>query len=345
MFRALKDKKRFIRNLIVTFIIFLFIFLLYQFEAFRDIIFIVLVSGIFAYILKPLYRFLCERTKINKNFLAMAIVLSVIFLILFFLTVLIPSMFKEGESFDGLINGIEFFINDLIMKMKFMELGIFDVIEAQVTEKLNILLVSFATSIINNLISFSENILAFAVIPVLAYYFLAYGDLLSNKFLYCCPMEKRSLLKNLGRDVDKVLGKYILGQLLLSLLVGVMTFIGMLILGIKFPLLLAFLNALLNIIPYFGAVLGAIPAIVVALVEGPNKILWVILTFLIIQQIEGNLIAPKITAESIDMHPILIIILLLIGEQIGGLLGMVFIVPIAVVIKVLFDDWDYYMFL
>ncbi len=84
-------------------------------------------------------------------------------------------------------------------------------------------------------------------------------------------MEKRALLKNLGRDVDKVLGKYILGQLLLSLLVGVMTFIGMLILGIKFPLLLAFLNALLNIIPYFGAVLGAIPAIVVALVEGPNK--------------------------------------------------------------------------
>ena len=160
MFRALKDKKRFIRNLILTFIIFLFIFLLYQFEAFRDIIFIVLVSGIFAYILKPLYRFLCERTKINKNFLAMSIVLSVIFLILFFLTVLIPSMFKEGESFDGLINGIEFFINDLIMKMKFMELGIFDVIEAQVTEKLNILLVSFATSIINNLISFSENILA-----------------------------------------------------------------------------------------------------------------------------------------------------------------------------------------
>ena len=335
MFRALKDKKRFIRNLIVTFIIFLFIFLLYQFEAFRDIIFIVLVSGIFAYILKPLYRFLCEKTKLNKNFLAMAIILSVIFLILFFLTVLIPSMFKEGESFDGLITGIEAFINDLI----------FDVVEAQVTEKLNILLVSFATSIINNLISFSENILAFAVIPVLAYYFLAYGDLLSNKFLYCCPMEKRGLLKNLGRDVDKVLGKYILGQLLLSLVVGVMTFIGMLILGIKFPLLLAFLNALLNIIPYFGAVLGAIPAIVVALVEGPNKILWVILTFLIIQQIEGNLIAPKITAESIDMHPILIIILLLIGEQIGGLLGMVFIVPIAVVIKVLFDDWDYYMFL
>ena len=68
MFRVLKDKKRFIKKLILIFIIILFIFLLYQFEAFRDIIFIVLVSGIFAYILKPLYRFLCERTKINKKY-------------------------------------------------------------------------------------------------------------------------------------------------------------------------------------------------------------------------------------------------------------------------------------
>ena len=80
------------------------------------------------------------------------------------------------------------------------------------------------------------------------------------------------------------------------------------------------------------------------MVDGPSKILWVIITFIIIQQIEGNLVAPKITAESINMHPILIILLLLIGEQIGGLIGMIFIVPIAVIIKVLYEDLDYYLF-
>lgn len=345
MFEALKNKKNLTRNIVIIFAAALIIFLLYKFEAFRDIVLIIIASGVFAYILKPLYRFLCEKTKLNKSFLAMVVVVGIILLILFFLMVLIPSMFKEGESFDGLINNIEIFINDLVIKMKFMDLGVFDVIEAQATEKLNILMANFANNIINNLIGLSENILAFAVIPVLAYYFLAYGDLVSNKLLYFFPMNKRALLKNLGRNVDKVLGKYILGQLILSLLVGIMTFIGMLILGLKFPLLLAFLNALLNIVPYFGAVLGAIPAIIVAIVQGPSKILWVILTFLIIQQIEGNLIAPKITAESIDMHPIIIIILLLIGEKIGGLIGMVFIIPIAVIIKVLYEDWDYYMFL
>ena len=344
MIRALKNKKVLIKTLILSLVI-LFIAFLLSFEAFRDIIFIVIVSCIFSYILKPLYVLLKERININKRFLAMIIILSVIFVILFFLVVLIPSIFKEGKNFEGLINSTENFINELSRKIKLVDIGVFQVIEGQFTERLNIFLGNFTSSLINNLVDFSENILAIAVIPVLSYYFLAYGDLLSEKFLYLFPIEKRTLLGALGKDVDRILGKYILGQLILSLVVGVMTFFAMVILKVKFPLLLALFNALLNIIPYFGAVLGGIPAIIVALASGSKKIFLVLISFFIIQQIEGNLIAPKITAESIDMHPIFVIILLLIGEKIGGLLGMIFIVPIAVIIKVLIEDFDNYMFL
>lgn len=345
MLQSFKINKNIKKNIIISFICLGVFYILYRFEALRDIVFIIIASGVFAYILKPFYKFLCIKTKVNKKLLAMLIVVGVILLVLFFFIVLIPSMFKEGKSFESLVNNIGGFINYLVYKFKYIDLEIFSVVENQIIEKLNLIVLSLANSTINGFIGFSENILAFAVIPVLAYYFLAYGDLVSNKFLYFCPMDKRELLRNLGKDVDKVLGKYILGQLSLSLVVGIMTFIGMLILELKFPLLLAVLNALLNIVPYFGAILGAIPAILVAVIEGPTKILWVILTFIIIQQIEGNLVAPKITAESIDMHPILIIVLLLIGEKVGDLIGMVFIVPIAVVIKVIYEDLDYYMFI
>ncbi|WP_300349784.1 AI-2E family transporter [Clostridium sp.] len=345
MLESFKINKNIKKNIIVSFICLVVFYILYRFEALRDIVFIIIASGVFAYILKPFYKFLCIKTKINKKLLAMLIVVVVILLVLFFFIVLIPSMFKEGKSFESLVNNIGGFINYLVYKFKYIDLEVFSVVENQIIEKLNIIVLSLANSIINGFIGFSENILAFAVIPVLAYYFLAYGDLVTNKFLYFCPMDKRELLRCLGKDVDKVLGKYILGQLSLSLVVGIMTFMGMLILELKFPLLLAVLNAILNIVPYFGAILGAIPAILVAVIEGPTKILWVILTFIIIQQIEGNLVAPKITAESIDMHPILIIVLLLIGEKVGGLIGMVFIVPIAVVIKVIYEDLDYYMFI
>lgn len=345
MLESFKINKNIKKNIIVSFICLVVFYILYRFEALRDIVFIIIASGVFAYILKPFYKFLCIKTKINKKLLAMLIVVVVILLVLFFFIVLIPSMFKEGKSFESLVNNIGGFINYLVYKFKYIDLEVFSVVENQIIEKLNIIVLSLANSIINGFIGFSENILAFAVIPVLAYYFLAYGDLVTNKFLYFCPMDKRELLRCLGKDVDKLLGKYILGQLSLSLVVGIMTFMGMLILELKFPLLLAVLNAILNIVPYFGAILGAIPAILVAFIEGPTKILWVILTFIIIQQIEGNLVAPKITAESIDMHPILIIVLLLIGEKVGGLIGMVFIVPIAVVIKVIYEDLDYYMFI
>lgn len=345
MLESFKINKNIKKNIIVSFICLVVFYILYRFEALRDIVFIIIASGVFAYILKPFYKFLCIKTKINKKLLAMLIVVFVILLVLFFFIVLIPSMFKEGKGSESLVNNIGCFINYLVYKFKYIDLEVFSVVENQIIEKLNIIVLSLANSIINGFIGFSENILAFAVIPVLAYYFLAYGDLVTNKFLYFCPMEKRELLRCLGKDVDKVLGKYILGQLSLSLVVGIMTFMGMLILELKFPLLLAVLNAILNIVPYFGAILGAIPAILVAFIEGPTKILWVILTFIIIQQIEGNLVAPKITAESIDMHPILIIVLLLIGEKVGGLIGMVFIVPIAVVIKVIYEDLDYYMFI
>lgn len=344
MIKALKERKKIIKNIGLILLAVSVIYVIYKLEPLRDILFIIISSGIFAYILKPLYKFLCKRTKCNKKILAMLIVCGVIIFLIFFMFFLIPSMFKEVETFEFSINNIENFINELIVKFQFLDLEIFGVIESQITEKFNMMILSFASSAINTFISFTENILAFAVIPVLAYYFLAYGDLLTNKFLYFCPMNKRNLIRSLGADVDKVLGKYILSQLLLSLVVGIMTFIGMVLLDLKFPLLLASLNALLNIVPYFGAVLGAVPAILVAIAEGPSKILWVIITFIIIQQIEGNLVAPKITADSINMHPIVIIVLLLIGEQIGGLIGMIFIVPIAVVIKVLYEDLDYYLF-
>ena len=78
--------------------------------------------------------------------------------------------------------------------------------------------------------------------------------------------------------------------------------------------------------------------------ESPNKALWTAFVVFIIQQIEGNILSPKITGDSTNMHPIIIIILLLIGEKVGGFIGMIIIVPIAVIIKVIYEDINDYLF-
>ena len=87
-----------------------------------------------------------------------------------------------------------------------------------------------------------------------------------------------------------------------------------------------------------------VPAVFVALIDSPSKAIWAIIGMFILQQLEGNILSPKITGDSTNMHPIIIIILLLIGEMFGGLVGMILAVPIGVIIKVIYEDANYYLF-
>ncbi|MDZ7543428.1 AI-2E family transporter, partial [Clostridium perfringens] len=149
-------------------------------------------------------------------------------------------------------------------------------------------------------------------IPIVTYYFLVDGDLIYNKLLLILPTEKRIITKKLISHIDKVLARYIISQFLLSGIIGVLTFAVLMIIGVKFALILGIFNGVLNIIPYFGPIIGGVPAIFVALMESPNKALWTLIAVFIIQQIEGNILSPKITGDSTNMHPIIIIILLLV---------------------------------
>ncbi|MDB2111168.1 AI-2E family transporter, partial [Clostridium paraputrificum] len=130
----------------------------------------------------------------------------------------------------------------------------------------------------------------------------------------------------------------------LSLIVGVITFIALILIRVKFPLWLSILNGIFNIIPYFGPIFGAVPVVFIAFLESPTKALWAALAILIIQQVEGNILSPKITGNSTNMHPLVIIILLLIGESFCGFVGMILAVPIGVIIKVIYEDINYYIF-
>lgn len=158
------------------------------------------------------------------------------------------------------------------------------------------------------------------------------------------PVSQREIIKSFMNDIDKVLSRYVLSQIELSVIVIIMTFILLTVLGIRFALILAIINGLFNIIPYFGPILGMIPALAIALVSNPLKCILTFIGLGAIQQIEGNFIAPQVTASSTDIHPLIIIILLVLGEKLGGIIGMILIIPLFVILKVVYDDLDYYLF-
>ncbi|MCS4470673.1 AI-2E family transporter [Clostridium botulinum] len=104
------------------------------------------------------------------------------------------------------------------------------------------------------------------------------------------------------------------------------------------------INGFFNIIPYFGPVIGSLPAILIAFTKSPKTALWALILLYFIQQIEGDILSPKITGDSVDMHPLTVILLLLIGGKIYGFAGMVLAIPIGVIMKIIYEDLNYYLF-
>lgn len=313
-------------------------------DSIKGIINIVIVSFILSYILIPIREILQSSFKLSKRIASILVISIIVGIFVTCIIIIVPALFNEISNIGNMFDNIGTFLENVVRKFKLYDIPAAQIIYNDILEKGNSIWINFSKNAVDNLMIFSNNIISLAIVPILIYYFLCDGNKIYNKVLLILPTEKRGITKKILNDIDRVLTRYIASQLLLSGLIGLLTFILLLIFKVKFPLWISILNAILNIIPYFGPVFGAIPAIIVALLDSPMKGLWISLGMLVIQQIEGNILSPKITGDSTDMHPMVIIILLLIGDKFGGFIGMILVVPIAVIIKVLYDDINYYLF-
>ena len=129
-----------------------------------------------------------------------------------------------------------------------------------------------------------------------------------------------------------VFGKFIVGKIIDSLIIGILCFIGTSILAIPYALLISVVVGITNIIPFFGPFLGAIPSIFILIVIDPVKALWFAIFILILQQIDGNIIGPKILGNSVGISGIFIMFSVIIGGGLFGVPGMILGVPVFVVI-------------
>ena len=340
-----KKYKGLIVKLITSIIIAISIVMIYAFvEPIRAVTNLLIISIVIAYTLKPLRNYFCEKLHISYKKSSLLIILLLLLSFVGLIYCIVPTMLNESGNFGVMLDSIEEYILSLAARFKLDRLPIFETIYIQIGEKINMILSNTSTHLVDNLIDMGENLVTLAIVPITTYYFLADSKLIYNKLLLVLPTDKRVIIKNINKNIDKILSRYILSQLLLCLIIGVLSFILLLILRVKFPLVLSIINAVANIIPYFGPIIGGVPIIFIALTGSVTKGIIAAIGVILIQQVEGNFLAPKITGDSTNMHPIIIIILLVLGDKIGGVIGMVLIVPIAVIIKVIYDDIDYYLF-
>ena len=340
----LRKHKKLILSVIVLSCVVALILAYFFNNSINTVINIIVISFILAYTLSPIRDTFEARLKISKKIASILVISLIIGMITTCIIVIVPTLFNEIANISNIFENIRSFLEEIFDKFNLNNTLATNVLYNEIIEEANTIWMNFSENAVDNLMKISDNIIGFAIVPIMVYYFLCDGNKIYTKILLILPTEKRAITNKILNDIDRVLTRYIASQLLLSGVIGLLTFILLLILKVKFPLWISILNAMLNIIPYFGPVFGAVPAIIVALLDSPVKALWVTLGMFVIQQLEGDILAPKMTGDSTEMHPFVIIILLLIGDNFGGFIGMILVVPIAVIIKVLYDDINYYLF-
>ena len=191
---------------------------------------------------------------------------------------------------------------------------------------------SVSSSIYSTTVGFIGGVVGVFTVLVLTFYLLLEeqgAKKLLHKYL---PIQNRETYIDIMQKVGLKMGAWMRGQLFLALVVGVIDFAGLVIIGVPYALTLGVWAGLTEIIPYIGPVLGAIPAVIIALTISPIQGLLVLIFFIVVQQVESNFLVPKIMQKAVGLSPVIIILVLLIGGKLAGILGIILAVPVAATI-------------
>lgn len=200
------------------------------------------------------------------------------------------------------------------------------------------------TGYIKSVIGVANGIFDIFVSFVVSVYILLQRGSIMNFFrkLTMAIFDEKTCDK-IGKYVDstnRIFFKFISGQIIDGIIVGILVTIGMSVIGVKYAVLLGFMIGLFNIIPYFGAIVAvAISVLITLITGGVSQTLIMAIVVIILQQIDSNIINPKIIGNSLEISPLLVIFAVTVGGAYWGVLGMFLAVPVAAVLKIIIDDW------
>lgn len=173
--------------------------------------------------------------------------------------------------------------------------------------------------------------------PVFMFMILKDREYFANTALFILPQRIRNSVLDVCARIKKEVDRFLKGQLILAAISGAILTAGLLISGLNFPILIGILAVILGFIPFIGSIFGAIPALLLALTQGGSVLLFTGITILV-QQVALNLIGPSIMARSLNMHPIYSFIILIAGGFLGGIIGFIISIPIAIIIRSAFSE-------
>lgn len=298
------------------------------------------IGVVVAWLFDPFVKKL-KKKGIRRSF--GAIIIYVIFLLLLAIIIgsIIPILIKQMNEFatslPSIFDSMKIWINDLFDKLNNIE-GIDAIaMKEEVFRKIETIGVSVTSSLpemlLNGVKTFFSGIGTFIVGLIIGFYLLVSVDNANELLITWLPKKMQNDTRDLLNEVNTSLRKFIRGAFYDCGLVFVVTSLGFIIVGLKSPLLFGLFCGITNVIPYAGPYIGGAPAVIVGFTQGPVTGILTLLTIVVVQFLEGNLLQPVIMSKTTKLHPVTIMLGLLIFGHFFGIIGMVLSTPIIAACK------------
>lgn len=301
----------------------------------------ILIGGLLYYLLRPFVKWLKQYVpKIAGIGIVFTIIIFVLSILIYFFG---PIVSSQVESFADLApEKVEEVTEESDTLLSGLQLGGISgpQIKAWALDYLENLSEGLLDNVMNILTMLMNIAIVLIVVPFVLFFLLKDDEKFVPHLTKYLPEEHKLEGEKLLKDVDRTLSTFIVGQAIVAAVVGILMYIGYLIIGLDYALSLAIFAMFLIIVPFLGPIIGIIPALFVALMSGD---LWmavkVVLVLLVVQQIEGNLITPNIMGSRLNIHPLTIILLLMIAGALYGFIGILIAIPTYAVVKTLVHNF------
>ncbi|MBI5654502.1 AI-2E family transporter [Candidatus Uhrbacteria bacterium] len=304
----------------------------------RDILLLVFGALFLAALMHPAVEYLSQK-KIPKGVTVITLYVLLLAVSAACLSLFIPLLVEQGshilatisQSWEALSGGVHW-LQDLSSRY-----GLDDNLQTGL-KSLQSELTGLAGGLVGTVTDFVSGTVGLVVVLVMAYYMVVQQKDASKALHNFVPEEYQDVVSSILNRVEEKIGKWLLGQISLCLIIGLMYYVGLLLIGSKGALVFAVWGGFTEFIPYLGPFLGAIPPVLLAFTESPIKAVLALIVIVVIQQTEGHIIVPKVMQKAVGLNPLVSIVALLMGAKLFGLIGALLAIPVATAVSAILSE-------
>ena len=309
----------------------------------KSVVVMFVIALLLAMLLNPAVDFM-ESRGINRGLAIVFTMLLILSAIAFTVSLIIPGIISAVESLTSKLQSDV--ITDINKRVEDFFAVNFNNAELarNVTSKVN----EFGLKLLSNMAEFFKSVGSFlasvAIVPFLTFFIIKDMRIFKRSLIAQIPNKYFEMSLNILQKVGNQVSKYIQGQATDAFIVGCLSVLGLFIINLVFDnpisqfVFIGMIAGVANLIPYLGPIVGAVPALLITVISNPPNLgivlLWIVITFVLVQVIDNSFVSPMVVSKSVNMHPLTVVVVVIIGGNLAGAVGMLFAVPVTGIIKV-----------